>query len=203
MLGSVVSLIAAEILPPMKNMTLQKIATWSLALASVLASTSLSAEVVDASPNGFTVRQELLIKAERTQVYDAAVNRVGQWWSSAHTFSGDADNLYLEPRLQGCFCERIAEEGGVVHLLITFISPNHMLRLTGGLGPLGLLGVSGNMTWEFQDANEGTLLVLTYVVGGYSASGLDTLATPVDNVLAEQMTRLKNLLETGKADSQS
>jgi hypothetical protein len=187
----------------MKIMTVQGIARWSLALAGMLAAPSLFADVVDSSPNGFTVRQEILIEAERTEVYDTAVGRVGQWWSSAHTFSGEADNLYIEPRLQGCFCEKIAEEGGVVHLLITFISPNHMLRLTGGLGPLGLLGVSGNMTWEFQDADEGTLLVLTYVVGGYSASGLDTLATPVDNVLAEQMTRLKNLLETGKADSQS
>lgn len=187
----------------MKSMTIQRIARWSLALASILATPALLAEVVDSSPNGFTVRQEILIAAERTQVYDTAVNRVGQWWSSEHTFSGEAGNLYIEPRLQGCFCEKIAEEGGVVHLLITFISPNHMLRLTGGLGPLGLLGTSGNMTWEFQDADEDTLLVLTYVVGGYSAAGLDALATPVDNVLAEEMTRLKNLLETGKADSQS
>ncbi len=190
----------------MKIRNLGNFLYWFVLLSSALPVTALRAEVLDANRSGFSVRQEILIAAPRLQVYQAAVTRVAEWWSSDHTFSGDAANLYIEPRLQGCFCEKIIEEGndgGVVHLVVTFISPGHMLRLTGGLGPLGLLGTNGNLTWEFKDADEGTLLVLNYVVGGYSAAGLDTMATPVDNVLAEQMARLKSLLETGKAVPQS
>jgi hypothetical protein len=70
-----------------------------------------------------------------------------------------------------------------------------MLRLNGGLGPLGLMGVNGNMTWEFADAGEGTTLTWSYVVGGYHPGGLEQIAAAVDAVLIEQMSRLKELLE--------
>ena len=174
-----------------------------VALLCALAFQSSFAKVLDASGSGFTIRQEFLIAADRQQVYETAVTRVAQWWSSDHTFSGDAANLYIEPRVQGCFCETFDDNGGVVHMVVTFLNPNSMVRLTGGLGPLGLMGVSGNMTWEFEDTEEGTRLVLTYVVGGYSAAGLDSMAGPVDDVLAEQFARLKSLLETGEAAPQS
>ncbi len=37
----------------------------------------------------------------------------------------------------------------------------------------------------------GTLLTVTYVVGGYTADGLEALAGPVDGVIVEQFERLK------------
>ena len=73
-----------------------------------------------------------------------------------------------------------------------------MLRFTGGLGPLGLMGVSGNMTLEFEDHDDGTLVTLNYAVGGYLDGGLDAIAPAVDTVLVEQVTRLKALVETGE-----
>jgi hypothetical protein len=36
------------------------------------------------------------------------------------------------------------------------------------------------------------------VVGGYAPGGLSSLAQPVDQVLAEQLTRLKANVETGR-----
>ena len=72
-----------------------------------------------------------------------------------------------------------------------------MLRLTGGLGPLGLMGVAGNMTWEFDEVEGGTRVTLRYAVGGYLDGGLDTMAGPVDAVLLEQMTRLQQFIATG------
>ena len=69
--------------------------------------------------------------------------------------------------------------------------------MTGGLGPLGLMGVDGNMTWEFEDADGGTRVRFTYAVGGYMAGGLDQMAGPVDRVLGEALTRLKAFAETG------
>ena len=93
--------------------------------------------------------------------------------------------------------EAIGEHAGVVHLTVTFVNPNVLLRLTGGLGPLGLLGVDGNMTWEFFDAEEGTTVRFAYVVGGYRPGGLDEMAGPVDHVIGEALRRLKAFVETG------
>jgi hypothetical protein len=38
-----------------------------------------------------------------------------------------------------------------------------------------------------------------YTVTGYMPAGMNTWAAPVDSVLTEQFTRLKSLIETGKA----
>jgi hypothetical protein len=78
-----------------------------------------------------------------------------------------------------------------------------LLRLTGGLGPLGLLGVDGNMTWEFADSEEGTTIRFSYAVGGYRPGGLDEMAGPVDFVIGEALQRLKAHIEAGDADAAS
>ena len=166
--------------------------------ASVVAGfivTAAEAEVLDAAPGGFTISHETQISASRIDVYNAAVNNVGDWWSDDHTLSGDAGNMYIEARTQGCFCEMLGKAGGVVHLTVTFVNPGVILRLSGGLGPLGLMGVSGNMTWEFRDNEDGTTVTLQYAVGGYLAGGLDAIAAAVDGVLIEQMASLKAFAE--------
>ena len=85
-------------------------------------------------------------------------------------------------------------------MLVTFVNPGVILRLTGGLGPLGLMGVDGNMTWEFEDADGGTVVEFKYAVGGYLAGGLDGIAPAVDAVIGEQLLRLKRFVETGSAE---
>ena len=154
-----------------------------------------SAEVVDAQASGFTTRHSLTISRSRADVYRASVGKIGSWWSDDHTVSGRAANMYLEAEPQGCFCERLGENAGVVHMTVTFVNPTVMLRLSGGLGPLGLMGVNGNMTWEFADGEQGTNLTWSYAVGGYFPGGLEQMAGAVDAVLIEQMTRLKEFLE--------
>jgi hypothetical protein len=157
--------------------------------------TEANADVLDAAPGGFTISHQVEISAGRIDVYNAAVNHIGDWWSDDHTLSGDAGNMYIEPRVQGCFCEKLGEAGGVVHLTVTFVNPGIIIRLTGGLGPLGLMGVNGNMTWEFKDSEAGTVVTLNYAVGGYMADGLDSIAEAVNEVLIEQMTSLKTFAE--------
>lgn len=49
-----------------------------------------AAEVVDSSANGFTARTTLSIHAPPEEVYRRAVRNIGDWWDSAHTFSGNA-----------------------------------------------------------------------------------------------------------------
>jgi len=166
---------------------------------SVFSTTAL-ATVVDADGNGFTVAHETSISADRMAVYKAAIENVGAWWSSDHTVSGNAANMYFDARLQGCLCESLGQGAGLVHMNVTFVNPGVMMRLTGGLGPLGLMGVAGNMTWEFDDSEEGTTVTLNYAVGGYMSGGLDSIAGAVDGVLVEAMTRLKLYVETSRPD---
>ena len=165
-----------------------------LSLATLFPMT-VKAEVVGADFNGFTVRHTINIAAPRRAVYDAAVNEVGQWWIDDHTMSGDSSNMTIDPRPLGCFCESFANSAGdavgVVHMTVTFVNPTVMIRFTGGLGPLGLMGIDGNMTWEFDDSDDGTVVTLNYAVGGYLAGGLDEVAPAVDSVLGEQLSRLQ------------
>lgn len=170
-------------------------------LAVVLLQAELaSADVLDARTDGFTVSQSALISASRNDVYRAAVADIGEWWSDAHTMSGDASNMYIEARPQGCFCEALGDSGGVVHMTVSFVNPSVILRLSGGLGPLGLMGVYGNMTWEFDDSDDGTLVTWKYAVGGYLPQGLEQIAPAVDSVLTEQLNSLKRFIESRVAN---
>jgi hypothetical protein len=171
----------------------------ALAIACFIV-TAADAAVLDAAPGGFTISYMTEISASRTDVYNAAVDNIGDWWSDDHTLSGDAGNMYIDARTQGCFCEVLGEGAGVVHLTVTFVNPGVILRLSGGLGPLGLMGVSGNMTWEFEDSENGTIVTLNYAVGGYLPDGLDSIAEAVDGVLVEQMTSLKAFVEADEND---
>ncbi|MGH8223134.1 MAG: SRPBCC family protein [Woeseiaceae bacterium] len=166
----------------------------SLALLLTVACPAQAA-VIDAGSGGFTVRHALTIDAPRDEVYRIAVEEVGKWWSSDHTVSKDAANLRIDTGVPGCFCETLGGDAGLVHLFVTFVNPGVMLRFTGGLGPLGLMGVNGNMTWEFEDRDDGTAVTLHYALGGYRPGGLDSMAEPVDAVLVEQMERLKHYVE--------
>ena len=172
----------------------------SICLALGAGVPSAGAEVTSAAPNGFTVRHVVPVMADRAAVYAAAVGDIGRWWSGEHTVSGEATNLYMTTTVPGCFCETLGEQGGLVHMIVSFVNPGTMIRLTGGLGPLGLMGVNGNMTWEFDEADSGTVVTLQYSVGGYMDGGLDNVAGAVDAVLGEAMMRLKSYVETGNPD---
>lgn len=163
-------------------------------------STDASGEVTSAAEGGFSLFHEVTIDVSRDATWRAAVDEIGSWWSDDHTISGAADAMTIEAVPLGCFCEAIGEGGGVVHLMVTFVNPEIMLRMTGGLGPLGLMGVDGNMTWEFFDADDGTRVRFAYAVGGYHPDGLDSISGPVDFVIGEALQRLKAYVETGDAD---
>jgi uncharacterized protein YndB with AHSA1/START domain len=165
------------------------------ALALCLFALPTSADVMNAGPGGFTIEHEVVVDAGRGRVWQAAIDEVGSWWSDDHTISGDAGRMSIDPRPLGCFCEKLSSVDGMVHLVVTSVSGNVMLRMTGGLGPLGLMGVNGNMTWEFFDSGEGTRVKFTYAVGGYRPGGLDAVAVPVDYVIGEALGLLKAYVE--------
>ena len=178
-----------------KQMTHRSIVIGILAGLGALTSSPLMAQV---TPNGFRVRHEVSIAAPPAKVYDTLVNQVGKWCSSDHTFSGDSNNLSIDAKPGGCFCERFPKGGGVEHLRIIYVSPGELLRMSGALGPLQDSGLAGSLTWKFTGAANGTKVELSYVVGGYLEGGFDQIAPIVQRVLAEQLERLKRFIETGK-----
>ena len=167
------------------------------AAAFLLTSGSARAAVADSSAAGFTVKIALNIQATPEDVYRRLVHNVGDWWSPAHTFSGDARALTIDNRAPGCFCERLPNLGTVRHMEVVMAAPGEKLVMLGGLGPLQPMAVTGAMTIDLSPGAGGTKLQMTYAVGGYSPAGLNTWAAPVDSVLTEQLTRLKNYVEHG------
>jgi uncharacterized protein YndB with AHSA1/START domain len=160
---------------------------------------SARAEVVAAAANGFEISNTAVIKAPADKVY-AMLLQVGQWWSPKHTWSGAAANLSIDARPGGCFCEKLADGGGVQHMTVNFVMPGKVLRMSGALGPLQPEGLAGSLTWVLKPVDGGTELIQTYKVGGYATRPLLEWAPDVNGVLAEQLARLRKLVETGKPD---
>jgi len=177
-----------------------KIGRGALALIAILATAAAgtNAEVMESSEIGFLSRNEAVIAAPPLEVYGALIDRIAAWWDPAHTFSGDSQNLSIEPKAGGCFCERLPGNGGVRHLTVVFLSPGKEVRFTGALGPLQQSGLAGSMTWKLSPDGRTTKVELTYSVGGYHRGGLRGLASPVDSVLRGQLLRLKSYIETGR-----
>lgn len=169
--------------------------TTLILLISLVGANGVRAEVIDAAAGGFTTQYSVAIDGSRQHVYHALVADIGRWWSDDHTVSGYAANLSIDPRPQGCFCEKLGDGAGLVHMTVTFANPGVMLRMTGGLGPLGLMGVAGNMTFEIDETDGVSTVILQYAVGGYLDGGLDQLAPAVDGVLVDVLDRLKQFVE--------
>jgi uncharacterized protein YndB with AHSA1/START domain len=168
-----------------------------LALAAGLVLTGpAAAEVVARSDGGFRIARAVEIAAPPARVY-AALGEVGRWWDGAHTYSGKAANMTLPLEAGACFCERLDGGGGVRHGVVALAMPSALLRLDSALGPLQGEGVSGALTFALKAKGEGSLLTLTYNVGGFTPAGVAQWAGPVDEVLTIQVDRFKRYLETG------
>jgi hypothetical protein len=166
----------------------------------LFAPSRVSAEVADASANGFTVKVTANVAASPDDVYRKLIRNVGDWWDASHTFSRDSHNLTIEEKPGGCFCEKLPGGGGVRHMQVAYFAPGKQLVLTGALGPLQALAVTGSMTIKFSPLDAGTKLEVIYTVVGYLPAGMNTWAAPVDGVLTGLFSRLKNFAEHGNPD---
>jgi hypothetical protein len=166
-------------------------------ILAVLVPGAAMGTVQDSTSSGFTIKQTYTVTATPDEAYRKLM-RVGEWWNSAHTFSGDAHNLSIEEKPMGCWCEKLPNGGAVRHMEVVFLAPGKTLRFIGGLGPLQAMAVTGSFTVQFTAAEGGTKVEVTYTVTGYSPTGLNTLAPIVDNVLTEQFTRFKSFVDGGK-----
>lgn len=166
--------------------------TLLLSCCLLLGPSAAFADVVDSAPAGFTVKAAMDSPASAAQVYRALTERIGSWWENAHTWSGNASNLSIDARPGGCFCEKLPNGGGVQHMTVVYADPGKLLRLSGGLGPLQDLAVTGVMSWTLTESGGKTTIEVTYKVGGYmpGGAGVGALAAPVDTVVTAQLKRL-------------
>jgi pimeloyl-ACP methyl ester carboxylesterase len=156
--------------------------------AAALSTAGLAlAAASNVSKSGFLVTHHSEVKADPAAVY-AAIVQVGKWWSPAHTYSGDAANLSMDPRVGGCFCETWGKNAAL-HARVIQAQRDKMLRLEGSLGPLQEMAVLGIMTFAIAQESGKTALTLTYRVRAPDAA-LDKLAPVVDKVIGEQFQRL-------------
>jgi hypothetical protein len=155
------------------------------------------ADVVEATQNGFQVKETAEIAAPAAKVW-TALGQFGAWWNPKHSWSGDARNFQLELKPGACLCEALPNGGGAHHLSVVLVAPGKSAVLEGALGPLMYSGAEGRLVWTLAEKDGRTTLTQAYCVGGYYPGGLDKLAPAVDGVLTEQLGRLKAYVEPGK-----
>lgn len=165
------------------------------ALACIALPVSATVTSVDAS--SFVVTQSYETKANAATTF-AALAEPKRWWSSQHSWSGDANNLSLEARAGGCWCERW-KGGEAEHARVIFIAKDKQLRVAGAFGPMQAMALNAVLDVQLVPTATGTRIDMSYTVNGSPASNLDKLAPAVDGVLAEQFGRLQRLLHTGSA----
>lgn len=166
------------------------------ALGALFASPA-SAEVITSSAGGFIVRHVVSVHTDANAAWRRFAD-IGGWWNSEHTFSHDARNLKLDARPGGCWCEKLPGRGFVRHMDVVYAAPGDTLRLSGGLGPLQEMAVTGAMTVKFESDGPSTTVTMTYAVGGYAPTGLAPIAPLVDGVLGEQMLRYREYAGRGR-----
>jgi uncharacterized protein YndB with AHSA1/START domain len=155
---------------------------------------TVHAEVVASDKHGFIIHHSVPLDVDADRAYEAITAEVSKWWIADHTWSGDSANLSMDARPGGCFCEALADGGSMQHMQITWIQPGKEIRMTGGLGPLQMMGVHGGMQWLLNSAEEGSVLEYHYSVTGYYPDGLDALAPVVDSVQGQQLEALRAYL---------
>jgi uncharacterized protein YndB with AHSA1/START domain len=157
--------------------------------------------VVDTSPTSLTVESSVDLEVNAEVAFERFTRDLPVWWDPAHTWSGDAANLSLEPRAGGCFCEMLpSTRGSVQHGRVIFWQPGKLLRLDAALGPFQEMAVQGVLTFRFtpQDTGKGSRVTVNYRVSGAISMDPVKLAPMVDGMLAGQMRRFQNFTATGK-----
>ncbi|MEQ1784418.1 MAG: ATPase, partial [Hyphomonadaceae bacterium] len=71
-----------------------------LALVALAATGAAHAEVTAKAPDGFAVHIAAVMKLDRDDAWARLVD-IASWWSSDHTYSGDAASLSLDAKAGG------------------------------------------------------------------------------------------------------
>lgn len=173
--------------------------------AAMFGATPAYADVAVQADNGFVVQTALDIPGKSPPEVWQALLKPAKWWNPLHSWSGDADNLYLDAQAGGCYCELLPlpkdapagmRRGSVEHARVLATMPPRLLRMVGALGPLQGEALTGTLTITLKaNPDGGTHMVWSYVVGGFMRMKVADIAPIVDKVLAEQASRLSDLAQ--------
>ena len=81
---------------------------------------------------------------------------------------------------------------------VAYYQPGERVVLTGGLGPLLFEATSGVMDVRVSKTRTGSQLVLNYRAAGFARGNGTQMAAGVDQVLREQVERLRAYASKGK-----
>ncbi len=151
------------------------------------------ARVAEVSDQGAVLRYVAAVPGPPDKAWQVLIVPAS-WWDGAHSYSGSATNLTLDPRPGGCFCEALPGKGGVEHMRVIHSDRGRLLRMSGALGPLQAEAIQGSLTFSLEAEQGGTRIVAEYVLAGYmrggAGGGLGRIAPAVDAVLESQVERL-------------
>ncbi len=153
-----------------------------------LTSLSASAEIVEASPDHYVLRQEATSSLSPEEMWARLINPAS-WWHPDHSYSGDANNLSLDVRAGGLWKEEWVG-GSVTHGEVIFVNPGVQIRLDAPFGPLQAIGAKTIWTITISAEDEGSKVVFDEISHGVPSSKLDELAPAVDFVKTEGIRRL-------------
>jgi uncharacterized protein YndB with AHSA1/START domain len=165
----------------------------AVALVAFAFAADASAKVISSSASGFVIESSGVVPVDAATAWKALVDDVGRWWPADHTWFGRSENLRIDARAGGCFCE-IDGARQAAHMMIGFVDPGSRLRMLGGLGPLQGMGVYGSLDWIFEPTEGGTKITLRYQVSGYVPDDLTKFVDVVDQVQGVQLGGLVQFL---------
>ena len=148
------------------------------------------AKLAEKSPAGFQIQITRKLDCDSKEAYKRFVDDFSKWYDASHSYSQEAKNLSIDLQ-RHCMLEVLPDGGFVRHMDVVFHQPGKTLRMTGGLGPLQGMGVSGALTYSFINDGSGSKLNVVYNVAGAEFLKLDRIADPVKEVLSMQMDRFQ------------
>jgi uncharacterized protein YndB with AHSA1/START domain len=170
---------------------------FSFVLLATFAACLARAEVRDLQPTLFVIESTATSTATPADVYTALTNPA-RWWHPRHTWSGEAKNLAMDARAGGCYCETLPGGGSVQHSRVVWAEPGRKLKLEGAFGPLQDMAVDALLTFTLEPAGTGTKITLSFRASGQFTMETVKLAPVVDQVLGQQLARLREFADTGK-----
>lgn len=160
------------------------------------------ARVASLSDVGFTVQDSFDLASGDAGALYTLIATPARWWSAGHSYSGDAQNMTIDARAGGCFCEALPGKdgkpaGSAEHGRVVYAAPGEKLRIAAALGPLQSEAVAGTLDFAIAaTSGKGLRVTMTYAVGGYTRMPMAQLAPMVDAVLSEQVQNLRRVAET-------
>ena len=177
------------------------------------------ADINYADNAGFSITNVSESNAPINDVYTQFIEQVDMWWPKDHTWW--KGKLHIDEKAGGCFCET-TDTASAAHMQVSVIEPNKKVVMTGGLGPLQEMGVTGALIWEFSvienphtkkrdsasqdvgNVHKRTKVTLTYnAIGTIHFNGTKAtndeavnLVTIVDSVQAQQLNALTDYSDT-------